>query len=94
MNDPELSSTSEAKVQSELTDEDDDDEDISYEHLRNLECWSDVRRAMWDDSRRSPNRYFYRYKPPGEDVVYGKWSEAEKKYFIEQLLLKEDLYKD
>lgn len=49
------------------------------------ESWSPVKKQLWDERREKPNNFFYKNKLPGERIIKGHWSDAEKAFFVKKL---------
>jgi hypothetical protein len=50
-----------------------------------MKGWSTARIRAWSLRDKNPNAYYYRFNEPGETQKNGKWSDEEKKLFLDKL---------
>lgn len=54
----------------------------------NMEGWSEARKRAYVQRESNPNAYYYRFNDPGEPQKNGKWSDHEKKIFLDLIAKK------
>ena len=54
-------------------------------HPPEYDTWLPAKKQSWDQMYTNPNAFYFRHRPPGEEIIKGPWSEDEKKLFIEKL---------